>query len=280
MEDHTARLAVPGDAMAIRDLLSEAERLVRYPHQDDAQQFLDRQDLYLLEVAGRLVCACGLVTGPETIAQIRLFALEDGWSTAQACHLLLRAVRSQLSERGVVSLAFIGLEQWLLDGLMANGFRCVNTIITLQKVTFEVPDEGNSSIAVRPAKPDDFAAILTIDEAAFAPLWRSTWETLEQCLSQSPFFRVARLDDGIVGYACVSLVGRHGHLTRVAVHPHHQGQRVGVRLLVEAIRFLQQKRVFGITLNTQRDNHSARRLYEWFGFKVLGREAQVMMLNI
>jgi ribosomal-protein-alanine N-acetyltransferase len=280
MDHHTVRPAAPADAVAIDDLLSAAEHLVGYIDQDDAQQFLEREDLYLLEIAGELVCVCGLVTGPEAIARISLFALKDGWPAPLVCRLLLPAVRCHLFDRGLVSLAFIGLEQWLLEGLMANGFRCTNTIITLQKATFEVPDQGNASTIVRPAEPRDFAAILAIDEAAFAPFWRNTRETLAQYLSESPFFRVARLENRIVGYACVSLAGRHGHLTRVAVHPRYQGQRIGIRLLAEAIRFLQQKRVFGITLNTQRDNHSARRLYEWFGFKVLGKEAQVLVLDI
>ena len=67
---------------------------------------------------------------------------------------------------------------------------------------------------------------------------------------------------------------------RLAVHPRYQRKQVGARLLAEGIAFLERKRVFGITLNTQQENVHARRLYEWFGFQELGREAQVMVLEL
>jgi ribosomal-protein-alanine N-acetyltransferase len=84
----------------------------------------------------------------------------------------------------------------------------------------------------------------------------------------------------VVGYACASLEGRYGHLTRVAVYPDYRGAGVGVRLLAETMSFFRTQRVFGITLNTQQDNRRARRLYEWFGFSPLGREAYVMVHEI
>jgi ribosomal-protein-alanine N-acetyltransferase len=96
---------------------------------------------------------------------------------------------------------------------------------------------------------------------------------LAQVLQEAAHFAVAELASRIVGYAYSSLTGRHGHISRIAVDPAYQGQGIGIRLLSETIRFFEQNRAFGITLNTQQDNARSRRLYEWFGFKLLGDEA-------
>jgi ribosomal protein S18 acetylase RimI-like enzyme len=64
------------------------------------------------------------------------------------------------------------------------------------------------------------------------------------------------------------------------VHPRYQGQRIGVRLLAEAIRRLEAAGAYGITLNTQQDNQRALRLYRWFGFRSLGQEAEVLELAL
>jgi [ribosomal protein S18]-alanine N-acetyltransferase len=280
MKTPTVRRAGPDDAMAIHDLLFEAEKLILHMSRDDVSRMLKRQNVYLLKAESQLAGVCGLAIGPETVAQIRVFALQENWATREVLPLLLPEASRDLSGQGVTTVAFIGLEQWLLDGLATQGFRRVNTIITLQKADFEVPDRGNPRVAVRPARAGDFPAVLAIDEASFVPLWRSTDETLDEYLSQSPNFCVAELGGTVVGYACLSIVGRHGHVTRLVVHPSYQGQRIAVRLLTVAIDYFRKRRMFGITLNTQRDNQRARRLYEWYGFRALGREAQVMVLDV
>jgi ribosomal protein S18 acetylase RimI-like enzyme len=179
----------------------------------------------------------------------------------------------------VTTLAFVGVEKWLMDGLAANGFALSNTVVTLQKTGWDVPSTGHPSVAVRPAHESDFPHILDIDRLAFDPLWQNTPLTLAEFLRASPYFCVAGLEQDVVGYAYASLVGRHGHLTRIAVHPRYHSQRIGVRLLADVLRFFQRQRVFGVTVNTQRDNTRALRLYEWFGFVLLGQEAEVWTIT-
>ena len=121
---------------------------------------------------------------------------------------------------------------------------------------------------------------MAIDQAAFEPLWRNTPYALEEQLKSSPFFVIARWDGQAVGYTYVSMTGRHAHLTRIAVSPAYHGEGIGVRLLAEAIAFCRRRAVFGITLNTQQDNRRAHRLYEWFGFRPLGKEAEVVIYTL
>jgi ribosomal protein S18 acetylase RimI-like enzyme len=53
-----------------------------------------------------------------------------------------------------------------------------------------------------------------------------------------------------------------------------------VRLLAEAVDSMEAGGAFGITLNTQQDNVRALRLYKWFGFRSLGKEAEVLRLEL
>jgi ribosomal protein S18 acetylase RimI-like enzyme len=280
MGQYTVRRATPDDREAVEYLIDMADRLVLYTQRSSVQRALDDQAFYLVEANGELGCVCGFYVVPETVAQVRVFGLLEGWQVSEALRELLPIARAQLGARGVTTLAFTGIEAWLMDGLVENGFRQTNAIVSLQKTDFYVPDEGNLDATVRPARLADFTSILDIDRAVFVPLWRNTEGTLTEYMSSCSDLSVAELDGTVIGYQCLNLIGRHGHVTRIAVHPDYHGRRIAVRLLAEAIRFFHSHRVYGITLNTQQDNHRARRLYDWFGFKVLGKEAQVMTLDV
>jgi ribosomal-protein-alanine N-acetyltransferase len=273
------RRATQADEWAIDGLMQDAKRVALRVPWDQVMAALAQRDLFLVEQEGQMACVCGLCVKPEAVAQVCIFALRDAWPVHKAVQRLLPPIVEALHQKRVTSLAFIGSEEWLLHGLMDNGFRQVNTILTLQKTDFAVPDPGNSLITVRPADRDDLTDVLDIDRAALEPLWHNTMETLAQCLDAA-CFDVAELNGRIVGYAYATLRGRHGHLARIAVHPDWQGQRIGVRLLATVVSFFRQRRAFGMTLNTQQDNVRARRLYEWFGFKFLGEEAQVLIRDV
>lgn len=280
MSGTTARLATPDDARAIDDVVRMAGWLVLHTQWSGAANANRTHDLYLMEAEGRTECVLGLFVGPSTVAHIRLFALRSGWSADEGLSVLLPLVTRTLRDRHVETLAFVGPEEWMIGALVVAGFRRRNTIVALQKTDLRVPDPGSPGITVRQASESDFAAILDIDRAAFDALWWNTADTLDQWLSDSACFVVAESNGRVVGYQCASVNGRHAHLSRIAVHPRYHGQRIGVRLLAEAIAFFERERVFGVTLNTQQDNEEGCRLYEWFGFRVLGEEAQVLVLEV
>jgi ribosomal-protein-alanine N-acetyltransferase len=274
------RQAAPADENAVSGLLYQAGRSTCQMPSEDLGRALSAHPFYLIEEDGHLGCVCGLEVGPETVAQIRIFALLDGWSLRETLAVLLPLVQRALRRKGVTTLAYVGAARWLEDGLAAHGFRRSQTIVSMQKTDLSTPDRGNVQVKVRPATPSDIAAILAIDQAAFELIWRHTDGALATRLAECAFFCVADLDGRTVGYLYLSLIGRHAHLSRIAVHPAHWGGHIGVRLLSEAVRFCRHRQVFGLTLNTQQDNQRARRLYEWFGFKALGEEAQVLVRDL
>lgn len=237
-------------------------------------------DLWIAEDEGQIGGFWASLVEPPTVAVLRALIVHDDWPLHGTLGTFLTHTRQELRQAGVVDLAFVGAERWLLDGLAAHGFVHRESIVTMQKGTWSVPSRGNRQLVVRPATGADLAEMLAIDERAFVPLWRNTTSTLTEHLNRNDYLCVGELQGRIVGYACASLAGRHGHLARLAVHPRFQGQGVGARLLAEAIAFFRRERVYGITLNTQQSNVRARRLYEWFGFVALGREAEVWVSRL
>ena len=280
------RRALPIDRDRVLDLMSAAERtIVQMPWRELEQlaagdHGTDPGELFLSEVDGTLVGVWGSVIEPKTVAHIRVFGVLDNWSLNRVMAVMLSAIGQVLHDRGARTLAFVGPQGWFLDALQSHGFNRVNSVVAMQKGDFAVPHTGNERVVIRPAVEDDFPAILAIEEAAFEPLWRNTAASLARQQKTSSFFTVAQLDGQVVGYAYGSLAGRHAHLTRIAVSPRHQGQGIGVRLLADTIRFCRERDVFGITLNTQQDNARAQRLYQWFGFRVLGKEADVVVMDL
>jgi len=231
MQQHIVRRATTDDQQAIEHLLGKADRLVLYTDRSSVRPALGNRSFYLVEAGGQLVCVCGLFIAPETVAQVRVFGLLSEWAVGEALRAILPVAGEQLGKQDVTTLAFIGIEAWLLEGLAANGFRLVNTIVSLQKTDFNIPDKGCPHVTIRPAARGDFPGILAIDRAVFVPLWHNTEGTLSEYLSVCPYFGVAELDGTVVGYQCLNLIGRHGHVTRIAVHPDYHNAGRGEALL-------------------------------------------------
>jgi ribosomal protein S18 acetylase RimI-like enzyme len=290
------RRAQPHDIRAIYNLVLYAQRRVMLveweelrgalqpPSQantpDTASLASHRMDLLCGEADGQVISFWASRVGPEGIAHLQALIVHDEWPERPNATALLNGVKQALRDGGRVQLAYVGLEPWLTEVLVENGFTRCGSVIALQKVDGAIPDRGNSGVYVRQAKASDLPAILAVDTRAFVPLWRTDPSTLADRLAHSPFFRVGELGQRIVAYAYASLVGRHGHLTRLVVDPSVQGQRIGIRLLAECIDFFGRQGVYGITLNTQDDNHRARHLYRRFGFVPMGQEAGVWCCSL
>ena len=194
---------------------------------------------------------------------------------------LLSPAETQLRERGIDTLVYIGLDLWLITALERQGFRRENSISLFRKQGWKVPATGNEEIGIRPATSEDIPALVGVDEAAFREdMWRNSADAFQRCLNRMPHFVVAEHRGQVVGYQFSYIRGREGYLARVAVHPGAQGQGIGTRLVAEAIRFFRTRGVRSIALNTQRDNYRAQRLYRWFGFRPVEQEAVVLQKRV
>jgi ribosomal-protein-alanine N-acetyltransferase len=237
-------------------------------------------DLLCGQVGDRLGGLWASTVGAGQTAHLKTLILDDKWDGHETTAAFLSGVKQTLRDRGITQIAYVGTEPWLTKVLAKSGFTRSNSVITLQKTDDTVPDRGNLEIDVRPAQASHLADILALDERAFISLWCTDAHTLTEQLSDSPFFVIAEWKQQLAGYAYVSLITRHGHLTRLVVDPGLQGKRIGARLLAECIDYFSSQGVYGITLNTQADNAQALRLYRWFGFARVGHEAGVWLCTL
>ncbi len=72
------------------------------------------------------------------------------------------------------------------------------------------------------------------------------------------------------GYMGVWKVFDEGHITNLAVHPHHQRKGVARRLIISALDNCYKDGIKYMTLEVRNSNKKAINLYESFGFKSLG----------
>ncbi len=189
---------------------------------------------------------------------------------------LLEHLSSHLVARGVRYLHYSGNEtqhDWLRNVLLGRGFVPYRLLYSYDKFDYRVPSEGNQQVTLRRvnvkdmgSKQSDMAVLLAIEQACFEDLWRYDAKAFTDIAATHPYFVVAELHGKVVGYQFNAVDDEYGYLVRIAVHPSAAGQRIGVRLMAEAIHFFQREHVTRIMLNTEENNTHAHQLYEWFGF--------------
>jgi ribosomal-protein-alanine N-acetyltransferase len=74
----------------------------------------------------------------------------------------------------------------------------------------------------------------------------------------------------IVGYLCLWLIADEVHVTNFAVDPTHRQRGFGRHLLGTLLELYRRNGARRAALEVRPSNHSARRLYEAFGFRQVG----------
>jgi ribosomal protein S18 acetylase RimI-like enzyme len=173
-------------------------------------------------------------------------------------------------------------DTWLLPALRQTGYTIDTTVVVYEKHDFSVPDEGNTQIALRPARADDLPALVELDTLCFEAHWTKDETLLHEALTERGLFAVALAGEQIVGYAYATthFGGRLVHLVRIAVHPQQRRHGIGARLLAAVVHYSREQQADLITLNTQSYNERAQQLYRWFGFVRNGEYQTVLRHNL
>jgi len=275
------RSATPADIDMLAHLLRQAD--CRYPSGLGlrAKKLLSHFLLLTAWKEGEIEGCLGLNLVRPAIARIEVMVIHRRQEVDNSLERILSAAEGRLRGLGVEALAYIGGDLWPTAALLRQGFWIANSILVLRKQGWEIPSTGNESVSIRPVMAGDIPALVRLDEAAFQEdLWRNDAESFRRCLNRMPHFIVAERERRIVGYQFSDIQRDKGYLARAAVHPEAQGQRIGVRLVAEAIQFFKSRGIRDIFLNTQSDNLRAQRLYKWLGFRVTGQEAVVLERQI
>ncbi len=138
-------------------------------------------------------------------------------------------------------------------------------------------------IIVSPLVKPDIPSILEIENDSQPEPWTEK-AFLEEIDRAGSHFLVARLDTGpqiasdchsqpIVGYICFWVVADEVQILNVAVRCDLRRRGIARKLIELAIQTGRDRRARFITLEVRESNSPARKLYESFGFKIVGERA-------
>jgi len=128
---------------------------------------------------------------------------------------------------------------------------------------------------IRTMRQDDLEQVLTIDRLSFSLPWPESAYRYELLENQSSFLRVAEIelpDESrlIVGVVVVWMILDEAHIATIAVHPEFRGQGIATRLMDSVMREAFRLEARLATLEVREQNTAAQRLYQRFGFNIVG----------
>jgi ribosomal-protein-alanine N-acetyltransferase len=125
-------------------------------------------------------------------------------------------------------------------------------------------------ISVEMMKVDDLAEVQVIERESFTTPWPPHAYRQELETNRLAHYIVARSGDVIVGFAGIWLLVDEAHVTTFATRRSWRRQGIGERLLLALLDLARNRGAHEATLEVRPSNVAARRLYEKYGFKVVG----------
>ncbi len=113
-------------------------------------------------------------------------------------------------------------------------------------------------------------AALAIEQAVSPHPWTHGIFTDELAHGDTRTYRVAVIDDKVVGFAGVLIQAGEAHVTNVAVQETFRRLGIARQLLVEVLRIAIERGATAATLEVRSDNMAAQKLYHRFGFVPAG----------
>jgi ribosomal-protein-alanine N-acetyltransferase len=117
---------------------------------------------------------------------------------------------------------------------------------------------------------DDLLAVHVIERESFSTPWPEHAYRQEIEQNRLAHYIVARYGNGIVGFAGIWLLVDEAHVTTFATRTAWRRQGIGERLLVALLDLSLARGAKEATLEVRPSNVPAKRLYEKYGFKVVG----------
>jgi ribosomal-protein-alanine N-acetyltransferase len=117
---------------------------------------------------------------------------------------------------------------------------------------------------------DDLDAVHEIERESFSTPWPAHAYRQEIEQNRLAHYIVARYGSQVVGFAGIWLLVDEAHITTFATRAAWRRQGIGERLLLALIDLSLARGAVEATLEVRPSNTPARRLYEKYGFKVVG----------
>lgn len=129
---------------------------------------------------------------------------------------------------------------------------------------------GGVTVRLAPMRWWHIEALLPIERALFgAEEWTPAtfWSELAQ--PESRYYRVALVDESVVGYAGLCTYDDQSWVQNIAVSADQQGRGIGARLLDDLLAEAGRRKARQVALEVRADNDIAQRLYARRGFEAV-----------
>ncbi|MEZ4669089.1 MAG: GNAT family N-acetyltransferase [Anaerolineae bacterium] len=256
----------------IRDLIFHSNMVHIHLDWYESDQWLESDEavVRLAWQSGRLVGILGLSKPLNQTSWIRMVGLLNYTEPQAVIKSLWNHITEDLRRELVQSVGILIINDWIIPYVTSLGFKYDETIITMERTNFELPQPHRDGPIVRVGELFDLGQIVAVDQAAFAPPWQMANEDIRQAFRLASSCTVAKQQDQVVGFQLSTLYFDGAHLARLAVHPSVQGTGVGHALMMDLLERFQRRGVYMLTVNTQSSNHASRNLYTRFGFAPTG----------
>ena len=142
----------------------------------------------------------------------------------------------------------------------------------MQKSDFVTVEDG-LDIEIREFEKKYLDDVIKIEAKCFKPSWHQKKEDfLKQANKPLSLFSVAVSQEKAVGYLQITAFDNLGYLGRVAVSPGYQGNGIGTKFTLKAMKWFEKNNVKNVRLRSPLADLPAHNLYRKFGFSEIGTE--------
>ncbi len=121
---------------------------------------------------------------------------------------------------------------------------------------------------LRPMNQDDVLQVFAIESEVYPYPW--TESIFRDCLQMGYCSWVFERQGGVVAYGLMSTGAGEAHILNLCVHPQHQGQGLGRRMLQHLLQLAARHQAQTVFLEVRPSNHVAFTLYHSLGFNEIG----------
>ena len=117
---------------------------------------------------------------------------------------------------------------------------------------------------------EDAKELAELDKEVFSVPW-SEKSFLEEFENRLAVYYIAKEENKIIGYAGFWHVADEGDITNIAVKQEYRRKGIASRLIETIIKEADRRKLLLLTLEVRELNAAAIKLYEKFGFKIIGK---------
>lgn len=228
--------------------------------------WLGRQPFWIAKANDEIIACFCAVPEFEQVAWIRLFACSALYSKNLLWQEFFQRSLKQLSSQ-VKLIAALGTENWFINLMEYANFEISQRIIVFEwepQLVEDIPLPPG--YVLRNFDHQDIEQVHSLDKLCFSPLWQMSQEAMGLALDQSGYATLIETNHQIIAYQITTESLSSAHLARIAVHPNHQGKKLGKCILHNLLSTYAVQGIRRITVNTQNDNLKSQALYRQSGF--------------